>query len=399
MSPWDAITREVLGLAQDLIRIPSVSTLPAPRFDEVHRAGRLLQTYLAQNGLVTHWLDQGRTPALFAFFPGQEAPHVLWLGHFDVVNPEPDDRQFEPRIEGDYLWGRGAADMKTVVATLAVWMAHRRRQGPPYPSLGALLIGNEEEGETYPVGTPHALNWLRARGAEPAFYIAGERTEETGTRAYGAICTHSRGASRLYFEARGTRDHSGIATARDLVARLVAAYHATQRLAQTHFTLTAPHDWVTQVRFPFFLAGQEGLYNITADRGVLGVEVRAIPEDDMAPFVQALTAYAEEHGLRLVAESVTDGVAVDPRNPYFQALHAATRDAWGQPAALCRKKPASSIRYAPRDRGVVWGQSGWGPHRADERHYIPSIGPYYAALQAYARRLVDMASAADAATQ
>ncbi len=390
--PWDPITAEVLDLAQALIRIPSVSTLPAPRYDQVARAGRLLRDYLDRHGLVTRWLDDGRTPALFAFFPGQEKPQVLWLGHFDVVNPEPDDRQFEPHIEGDYLWGRGAADMKTVVATLAVWMAHRRRQGPPYPSFGALLIGNEEEGETFPVGTPHALAWLRRQGGEPAFYIAGERTEETGTQPYGALCTHSRGASRLYFEAHGTRDHSGIATARDLVAQLVDAYHATQRLARQHFTLNAADGWSTQVRFPFFLVGEEGLYNITADRGVLGVEVRSIPEDDMGPFVAALEAYAQQAGLHLVAESVTDGVAIDPANPYFRALQAAVEEAWGRPAALCRKKPASSIRYAPRDRGIVWGQSGWGPHRADERHYIPSIRPYYDALEAYARRLVPSAS-------
>ena len=39
-----------------------------------------------------------------------------------MVEPEPDDSQFSPRIEGDYLWGRGAADMKTVVATNLVWM-------------------------------------------------------------------------------------------------------------------------------------------------------------------------------------------------------------------------------------------------------------------------------------
>ncbi len=387
---WDPVTHAVLELAQELIRIPSVSTLPHPRYEEVARAGRYLQAFLEQHGLVTYWLDQGRTPALFVFFPGQEQPRVLWLGHFDVVNPEPDDRQFEPRIEGDYLWGRGAADMKTVVATLAVWMAHRRAQGPPYPSFGALLIGNEEEGETFPVGTPHALEWLRARGPEPAFYIAGERTEETGTQPYGAICTHSRGASRLYFEAQGTRDHSGIATARDLVARLVDAYHAALARAQQHFTLHDPSGagWVTQIRFPFFLVGQEGLYNITPARGVLGIEVRSIPEDEMAPFVADLEAYAREVGLRLVAESVTDGVAVDLANPYYQALVAATAEAWGRDAGTCRKRPASSIRYVPRDRGVVWGQSGWGPHRADERHYIPSIRPYYDALNAYARWLV-----------
>ena len=58
---------------------------------------------------------------------------ILLTGHFDVVEPEPDDSQFTPRIEGDYLHGRGAADMKTVVATYMVWMKNARAVGAPYP--------------------------------------------------------------------------------------------------------------------------------------------------------------------------------------------------------------------------------------------------------------------------
>jgi hypothetical protein len=36
---------------------------------------------------------------------------------------------------------------------------------------------------------------------------------------------------------------------------------------------------------------------------------------------------------------------------------------------------------------VVWGQTGIGPHAAGERHYIPSIDPYYRALDAFAVEL------------
>ncbi|NPA05852.1 MAG: M20 family metallopeptidase [Chloroflexi bacterium] len=388
---WDAITREILDIAQTLIRIPSVSTLPNPRYDAVHEAGAWLRRYFEDHGLTVQWFDQGRTPAMWVTFPGQTNPPVAWLGHFDVVNPEPDDRQFEPRIEGDYLWGRGAADMKTVVATFAVWMAHRRAQGEPYPPIAALLVGNEEEGETFPVGTPHALAILREQGIEPQFYIAGERTEETGTKPWGGICTHSRGASRMRIEAHGTRDHTGIATGRDLVAMLVDAYLYAQDRAGMYFTLRdVQDDWVTQLRFPFMLVGDEGLYNITPSRGVLGIEVRSIPEDPMQDFVNDLATYAREMGLTFIPETITEGTAVDPTNPYYQALVAAVTEVRGEPPETCRKRPASSIRYAPKDRGVVWGQSGWGPHRADERHYIPSIRPYYDALQAYGQRLLAM---------
>jgi hypothetical protein len=52
-----------------------------------------------------------------------------------------------------------------------------------------------------------------------------------------------------------------------------------------------------------------------------------------------------------------------------------------------RKLPGTSARFAPGGQGVVWGQSGIGPHAANERHFIPSILPYYQALTAFADQL------------
>jgi len=56
----------------------------------------------------------------------------------------------------------------------------------------------------------------------------------------------------------------------------------------------------------------------------------------------------------------------------------------GKEPVIGRKLAATSARFAPRGQGVVWGQSGVGPHAPDERHFIPSIDPYYRALHALA---------------
>ena len=84
---------------------------------------------LSDQGLMVKLFNQGKYPAVLATFPGITSAPVMLSGHFDVVPPEPDDIQFEPHIEGDYLWGRGAADMKTVVATYMVWMKDALRKG------------------------------------------------------------------------------------------------------------------------------------------------------------------------------------------------------------------------------------------------------------------------------
>ncbi len=72
-------------------------------------------------------------------------------GHFDVVEPMPDHSEFVPRIDGDYLWGRGSADMKTVVASYMVWMKDLMKASGVLPAINLLLVGNEENGEMEPL--------------------------------------------------------------------------------------------------------------------------------------------------------------------------------------------------------------------------------------------------------
>ncbi len=151
---------EILAVAQQLIRIPSVTACPEERLEEVRRAATWVFDYLRDAGLEVRYYDQHRYPAVLAGFPGKILAPVMLSGHIDVVAPEPDDRQFEPRIEGDYLWGRGSADMKTVVATYLVWMKDRLKAGGNLPGINLLLVGNEENGEQEPSGTPHVLKEL-----------------------------------------------------------------------------------------------------------------------------------------------------------------------------------------------------------------------------------------------
>ena len=60
-------TSEILDLAQQLIRIPSVTACPNERLDEVHRAGSLIDDYLRNAGLDVKFFD-GKYPAIYARF-------------------------------------------------------------------------------------------------------------------------------------------------------------------------------------------------------------------------------------------------------------------------------------------------------------------------------------------
>jgi hypothetical protein len=84
-----------------------------------------------------------------------------------------------------------------------------------------------------------------------------------------------------------------------------------------------------------------------------------------------------------------EGVVCSTENPFLQQLLEAVRRTSGQEPAIGRKLPGTSARFAPKGQGLVWGQSGIGPHARDERHFIPSIAPYYQALNAYKDLLIN----------
>jgi len=382
-------TSEVLQLAADLVRIPSVTNCVDERIDKVFSCAGFVASKLSCDGLDVRVFDRGRYPAVLASFQGNEPPTITLCGHFDVVRPEPDDSQFEPRVQGDYLWGRGAADMKTVVASYMVWMRNVAAAGPPYPPFNLLLVGNEENGEGDPFGTPHVLKTLeKESGWQPGLMVVGERTGEEGEEIFGSICTESRGVLRMEITARGACGHTGTGGGpRDLLDSLIEMRSVLGSSFNRHLTLASMDGWETSARFPYLNVGEAGVYNITAGHGVLGIEVRPIPGDDIEALVAEVETLCGELGLEASVEVMEAGVCCPPENPHLAQLIAAVEAVSDGVAVIGRKKPGSSARFAPGGNQVVWGQTGIGPHSREERHYIPSIEPYLQVLDEFAKRV------------
>jgi succinyl-diaminopimelate desuccinylase len=384
-------TSEVLELARRLIRVPSVTNSPDERLGEVRTCCGIIEDFLREAGCDIRSYPDGKYPAIVAGFPGRLVAPMTLSGHFDVVEPDPDDGQFEPRTEGDYLWGRGAADMKTVLASNLVWIRDICRAGPPFPPLNMILVGNEENGEGEPFGTPHVLADLEKELSwRPELMIVGERTGERGDERLGKVCTASRGVVRMKVRVTGRRGHTGTgANPGDLLDRLIEIRSVLGSVLARYLTQASLDGWESTARFPFLNVGTDGVYNITAGEGVLGVEIRPIPDDDVAAMVDEVRTICTELGNRLEVETMEEGVQCPPDNVHLARLLESISAIGGTPAEEGRKKPGSSARFAPGGNAVVWGQTGIGPHGPDERHFIPSIEPYLKVLDEFARRSIE----------
>jgi acetylornithine deacetylase/succinyl-diaminopimelate desuccinylase-like protein len=100
----------------DLVRIPSVSTTPE-RAGDVARAARWLADHLAALGFAARVEPTAGHPLVRAEWLGApDRPTVLCYGHFDVQPPDPLELwtrpPFDPVVEGDVLYARGASDDK-----------------------------------------------------------------------------------------------------------------------------------------------------------------------------------------------------------------------------------------------------------------------------------------------
>jgi acetylornithine deacetylase/succinyl-diaminopimelate desuccinylase-like protein len=186
--------------------------------------------------------------------------------------------------------------------------------------------------------------------------------------------------------ARGAKGHSGIAGTGDLSEKLIAARSALNEIFAKHLTLKSADGWQSQAKFPFINVGTPGVYNVTAGEGILGVEIRPIPQDDVQGLRSQVESYCAENGLEAKFSVMENGVACSPDNPALKALIEAVKQAsGGEEARVGKKLPGTSARFAPGGQAVVWGQSGVGPHAKNEAHYIPSIEPYYRSLNELAK--------------
>ncbi|MDO5651955.1 MAG: succinyl-diaminopimelate desuccinylase [Moraxella sp.] len=121
---------------------------------------------------------------LWAKKAGQDpaAPVLCFAGHTDVV-PVGDESKwsyppFSATVADGYLWGRGAADMKTGVAAFVVAAQNFVAQHPNHQGTIALLITADEEGVAIN-GTQKVVQALKARGERIDYCLVGEPSSTT----------------------------------------------------------------------------------------------------------------------------------------------------------------------------------------------------------------------------
>ena len=189
-----------LELSRALIARPSVTP-------DDQGCQQLLAERLQALGFVIEQLRFGDVDNLWARH-GSDAPLFVFAGHTDVVPPGPLDEwasaPFDPVIRDGYLYGRGAADMKSSIAAMVTACERFMVEHADHRGSIAFLITSDEEGPSVN-GTVKVIETLQARNEQIDWCLVGEPSskEQTGD----IIKNGRRGSLNGILEIRGKQGH------------------------------------------------------------------------------------------------------------------------------------------------------------------------------------------------
>ncbi len=163
----------VLELAKNLISLPSVTP-------EDKGCMELICQQLEPCGFTSTRLNFEDVSNLWMTH-GHEEPILCFLGHTDVVPPGPESEwntsPFTPEVKGEYLYGRGAADMKGSIAAMVIALQRFVAAYPEHPGQLALLLTSDEEGIAIN-GTTRVIEQLNSEGKKINWCVVGEPTSK-----------------------------------------------------------------------------------------------------------------------------------------------------------------------------------------------------------------------------
>jgi acetylornithine deacetylase/succinyl-diaminopimelate desuccinylase-like protein len=242
-SAVDAAVAEVVTLASELIAIDTTNFGDPARPGTERPAAEYIAERLSDVGYEVTYLESGAPGRgnVIARLSGADPSRgaLLVHGHLDVVPAEASDWSVHPfsgEVAGGYVWGRGAVDMKDMVAmTVSVARAFKRSGVVPARDLIFAFVSDEEAGGIY------GARWLvdnrpdLFEGATEAISEVGgfSITVADGVRAY-LIETAQKGAMWLRLKVQGTAGHGSMLHTDNPVAKLAAAI---TRLEQHEFPL------------------------------------------------------------------------------------------------------------------------------------------------------------------
>ena len=296
---------------------------------------------------------------------------IVFHGHLDVVPGRAD--QFEPRIDGDLLFGRGAYDMKGALGAMMLAICELSANPPDGATVEFVMVPDEERAQP----GVNASEMLVADGLRADMVICGEPTDMlVGVQAKGVLI--------LEVEVEGRAAHGSTPWLGDnAILRALEVYRRIESLPFTN--ASTPLFARPSVNLGRISGGDA--VNKVPDRCHMDVDIRYLPGQDPEEILRQV----RDAGPSEVAVSIARPPAdTDPDHPLVTALIGAASSYDDCTTSIGRNGASDAVAFlAVGVPAVEFGPRGAGHHGPDEHVDLPS-------LATYRRTLVDFARAAGA---
>ena len=328
----------------------------------VKQCSGFVRGWIEARDIASHHLDVHGLPVTVADVGPETAPITLLLhGHIDVVPGRAE--QFEPRVDGDRLYGRGAYDMKGAVAAMLLAVADLREQDGVRVRLG--IVPDEESEEELERGGDVLVD----EGFIGDFAITGEPTDmHVGVAAKGVVAMRLRVDGRA---AHGATPWLG----ENAILRAIDVFRAIQSLpfaSRSSELFDRP-----SINLGRILGGDA--LNKVPDTCFIDVDVRYLPEQDPDAIIAEVAGIP---GATVVSTFRRAPAAVDPGSPFVRALCKATASHHeGEVMSVGRDGASDAVSFLRAGiPAVEFGPLGAGHHGPEEWVSVGSLAAYRRAL-------------------
>lgn len=338
---------ELAALIAELVAIPTEN----PPGRNYRQCADILERHIREAGLRCERFEWGRASIPAADEPicltgecGQGKRTLFFHGHYDVV-PAQSAKQFAPRREGNFLFGRGSCDMKGgVVAMLYALRALKECQVPLSGNVALTVVPDEE------TGGARGSTWLASKGLLGRNGIGMLTAEPTS----GVVWNANRGAITLRVDVRGKSAHVGLQhQGQNAFERMHVVVEKLLRLKrevekrQTAHSIAgrSPSERIASTKLGprnsiLLIGGASGggtNFNVVPDCCWFTADRRINPEEDLETEKRKLIRVLEEcrrEGISLEWQLLQEGTSAHSAHhePLAQALAKSVKKVTGKPA-------------------------------------------------------------------
>jgi succinyl-diaminopimelate desuccinylase len=338
------------------------------RGEAIHEAAGFVKGWLEAREIEARqdWVRD--LPVTYAEVGPPDGPTVLLHGHLDVVPGHAN--QFEPRVEGDRLYGRGAYDMKGALAAMLATFAGMREQDDLRVRLG--IVADEESEEEEDRGSDHLVD----AGFTGDFVITGEPTDlHIGVEAKGVLALRLDVEGRAAHGATPWLGDNAVLKALDVfrsIESLPFARESSELFDRPSINLG--RIW-----------GGDAL-NKVPDRCVIDVDIRYLPEQDPEMLLEQVRGVPE---CEIIATFSRPPAVVDSDSVFVETLREATAGHHDhEPTSVGKDGASDAVSFLRVGvPAVEFGPVGGGHHGPEEWVSITSLDSYRHSLEAFLRAL------------